>query len=157
MITTKREPREAKDEQSIATEQCDLYEAQAAQGRHFVHEPTSEANSRMKCTVKIMAMPRTRASVAHLCMFGLVACDDGGPGFVNASVRTLTNARQVGVRLQSKCTGTQRHARVDAEDTIGMKEQNGNMGAPSRQSNRGTTEKGQAGAGDAGTEEESGG
>ena len=125
MITTKRESREAKDEQSIATEQCDLYEAQAAQGRHFVHEPTSEANSRMKCTVKIMAMPRTRASVAYLCMFVLVACDDGGPGFVNASVRTLTNARQVGVRLQSKCTGTHRRARVDAEDTIGMKEQTG--------------------------------
>ena len=30
-----------------------------------------------------------------------------------------------GVRLQSKCTGTHRHARVDAEDTIGRKEQTG--------------------------------
>ena len=57
----------------------------------------------MKCIVKIMAMPGTRAAVADLCMFGLAACDDGGPGFVNASVRTITNARQVGVRLQSKC------------------------------------------------------
>ena len=55
----------------------------------------------MKCTVKIMAMPGTRAAVADLRMFGLAACDDGGPGFVNASVRTITNARQVGVRLQS--------------------------------------------------------
>ena len=27
--------------------------------------------------------------------------------------------------MQSKCTGTHRHARVDAEDTIGMKEQTG--------------------------------
>ena len=58
-------------------------------------------------------------------MFGLAACDDGGPGFVNASVRTVTNSRQVGVRLQSKCNGTHRHARVDAEDTIGGREQTG--------------------------------
>ena len=79
----------------------------------------------MKCIVKIMAMPGTRAAVADLCMFGLAACDDGGPGFVNASVRTITNARQVGVRLQSKCNSTHRHARVDAEDVIGKREQTG--------------------------------
>ena len=47
---------------------CELYEAQAAQGRYFVHELTSEASSRMKCVVKIMAMPGTRAAVADLCM-----------------------------------------------------------------------------------------
>ena len=47
---------------------CELYEAQAAQGRYFVHELTSEASSRMKCLVKIMAMPGTRAAVADLCM-----------------------------------------------------------------------------------------
>ena len=56
------------------------------------------------------AMPGTRAAVAGLCMFGLAACDDGGPGFVNASVRTITNARQVGVRLRSKFTGTHQPA-----------------------------------------------
>ena len=87
----------------------------------------------MKCMVKIMAMPGTRAAVVDLCMFGLAACDDGGPGFVNASVRTATNARQVGVRLQCKCTGTHRHAQVDAEDTNVMEGANGNMGAPSKQ------------------------
>ena len=80
---------------------CELYEAQAAQGRYFLHELTSEASSRMKCMGKIMAMPGTRAAAADLCILGLAACDDGGPGFVNASVRTITNARQVGVRLQS--------------------------------------------------------
>ena len=37
----------------------------------------------------------------------------------------ITNAGQVGVRLQSKCNGTHRHARVDAEDTIGRREQTG--------------------------------
>ena len=99
---------------------CELYEAQAAQGRYFVHELTSEASSRMKCVVKIMAMPGTRAAAADLCMFGLAACDDGGPGFVNASVRTITNARQVGVRLQkqmqrhaSACPGRQRKTRSE--------------------------------------------
>ena len=90
---------------------CELYGAQETQGRYFVHELTSEASSRMKCAAKIMAMPGT-----DLCMLMLAACGDGGPGFVNASVRTITNARQVGVRLQSKCTRTHRHARVNADN-----------------------------------------
>ena len=34
---------------------CELYEAQAACGRPFVHELTSDVNSRMKCVAKIMA------------------------------------------------------------------------------------------------------
>ena len=58
---------------------------ESARGRYFVHELT-EANSRMKCVAKIMAMPGTRTTVADLCMFGLAACDEGGPGFVKASV-----------------------------------------------------------------------
>ena len=103
---------------------CELYEAQAAQARYFMHELTSEASSIMKFMGRIMAMPATRAAVVDLCMFGLAACDKGGPGFVNASVRT-TNFRQVGVQLQSRCIGTHRHARVDTEDTIGRKEQTG--------------------------------
>ena len=104
---------------------CELYEAQAARGRYFVHELTSEVNSRMRCVAKIMAMPGTRTAVTDLCMFGLAACDEGGPGFVNASVRTITNARQVGLRLRSKCTGTHRHARVGAKTTIEKKEHKG--------------------------------
>ena len=28
---------------------CELYEAKVARGRYFVHELTSEVNSRMKC------------------------------------------------------------------------------------------------------------
>ena len=74
---------------------CELYEAQVARGRYFLHELTSEVNSRMQCEVKIMAMPGTRTIVADLCMFGLAACDGGGPGFVNASVQTVSNASQV--------------------------------------------------------------
>ena len=54
-----------------------------------------------------------------------VRAGDGGPGFVKASVRTITNARLVGVRLQSKCNSTHRHARVDAEDVIEKGEQTG--------------------------------
>ena len=123
----------------------ELHEAQAAYGRYFVHELTSEASSRMKWVGKIMAMPGTRTAVADLCMFGLAACDNGRPGFVNSSVRTITNARQVGVRL-------------DSEDTIGRKEQTGTWVRQAARAIRGKSEKkGQAGAGDAGTEEESGG
>ena len=122
-----------------------------------MHELTSEVNSRVKCEAKITAMPGTRAAVADLSTFGLAACDDGGPGFVNASVRTITNARQFGVRLRSTCTGTHRHARVDAEDTIGRKEQTGTWVRQAARAIEEQLKKGQAGAGDAGTEEESGG
>ena len=104
---------------------CELYEAQVARGRYFVHELTSEVNSRMGCVMKIMAMPGRRTAVADLCMFGLAACDKGGPGFVNVSVRTITNARRVGARLQNKCTGTHRHARINANDTIEEGERTG--------------------------------
>ena len=113
-------------------------------GRYFVHE--REANLRMKRVMKIMAMPGTRTTVADLCMFGSAACDDGGPGFVKAIVRTVTNERQVGLRIRSKCTGTHRHARVDASNTIEKGERTGCVKLPS---NGGTVEKGQAGAEDA--------
>ena len=52
----------------------------------------------------MLAMPGTRTTVADLCMFGLASCDEGrirsGPGFVHASVRTVTNARQVELEEQ---------------------------------------------------------
>ena len=62
---------------------CELYDAQVSCGRYFVHELASAVNSRVPCVAKIMATPGTRTIVADLCMFGLVACDEGGPGFVN--------------------------------------------------------------------------
>ena len=68
--------------------------AQVARGHYFVHELTSEVNSRMECVMKIMAISGTRIAVADLCMFGLPACDKGGPGFVNVSVRRITNVRR---------------------------------------------------------------
>ena len=55
---------------------CEMYESQAARGRYFVHELTSEVNSRKRCMAKVMAMPVTRTAVADLCMFGLAACDE---------------------------------------------------------------------------------
>ena len=58
-------------------------------------------------------------------MLGLAACDEGGPGFVHVSVRTITNARRVVVRLQSKCASTHRHARVNADNTIKKEERTG--------------------------------
>ena len=62
-------------------------------------------------------MPGTRTIVADLSIFGLAVCDEGRPGFVNVSVRMMTNARRVGVRMQSLCTGTHRHARVVANNS----------------------------------------
>ena len=90
-----------------------------------MHELTSEVNSRMKCVTKIMAMPGTRTAVADLCMFGLATCDEREPWFVNVNVRTITNARRVGVRLQSKCASTHRHARVDCDNPTVKGEQTG--------------------------------
>ena len=94
-------------------------------GRYFVQELTSEANSRMQCVAKILAMLGTKTTVADLCMFGLAACDEGGPGFVNASVRTSADARQNEMRMRRKCTGTHRHAHVDADNTSEKVEQTG--------------------------------
>ena len=79
----------------------------------------------MKCVTKSMPRAGTRTTVADLCMFGLAACDEGGPGFVKASVRTVTNARQVGMRMRSTCTGMHRHARVDGSNTIEKREHTG--------------------------------
>ena len=39
-------------------------------------------------------------------MFGLAACDEGEPGFVNERIPTVTTARQVEMRLQRPCTGS---------------------------------------------------
>ena len=97
---------------------CELCEAQAACGRYFVHEQTSEVNSRMRCVTRIMAMSGTGKLVADLCMFRLAACDE-------ASVRTVTYARQVGMRMQRTCTGTHRHARVVANNASEQMEQSG--------------------------------
>ena len=55
---------------------CELYEAQAAYGRCFVRELTSEVNSTMKCVTRIMVMRGTRTIVADLWMLGLAACDE---------------------------------------------------------------------------------
>ena len=55
-----------------------------------------------------MATLGTRTAVAD--------CDEGGPGFVNLIVRTITIARQVGMRLRSECTGTHRHARINQRE-----------------------------------------
>ena len=104
---------------------CELCEAQVARGRYFVHELTSEVNSRVRCMAKVMAMPGIRTAVAELCMFRLAACDEGGPGFVNVSVRTITNTRRVGVRLQSKCGSMHRQAQVNADNTIETRERTG--------------------------------
>ena len=85
-------------------------------------------------------MPGTRTLVADFCMFGLAACDEGGPGFVNESVQTVTNARQVGMRMQRNW-----HARVGANNASGNMQQTRNMGwkkvCPSngRADERGTT------------------
>ena len=58
----------------------ELHEAQFARAGYFVHELTSEVNTRMRCMAKVMAMPRKRTAVTDLCMFGLAACYEGGPG-----------------------------------------------------------------------------
>ena len=45
----------------------------------------------------------------------------------HASARTITNARRIGVRLQSKCASTHRHARVNVDNTIEKGERTGSL------------------------------
>ena len=52
---------------------CELCEAQVVRGPYFVHELTSEVNSKMRCLAEIMALPGTRTTMADMCMFGLAA------------------------------------------------------------------------------------
>ena len=94
----------------------DLFEAQVSCGRYFVHEYRSQVHSRLRCVTRIMVTPQTRTYVSNVCMVGLVAGDEGGSGFVNASVRMVSNARQVGMRMPTRCAGTHRHARVGANN-----------------------------------------
>ena len=63
---------------------CELCEAHVAGGRYFVHELMREQLWRISACL------------------GFGSYGEGGPGFLNASVRTVTNARQVGVRMQSE-------------------------------------------------------
>ena len=102
---------------------CELYEAQVARGRHFVHELTSEVNSRMKCMTKITAMPGTRTTVADLCMFGLAACDEGGAGFVKASVRTVTTHRPCSCWLKQSGIWVRQVARAMEEQLRGNQQE----------------------------------
>ena len=87
------------------------------QGSHGIPVRTVRSASGARSLLRARADVRSELEnevrekdMADLSMFGLVACDEGGPGFVNASVRTITNARQVRMRMQSKCSGTHRHA-----------------------------------------------
>ena len=93
--------------------QSEWYEVQMARGRYIVSELTSEANTRMNWIA------------ADLCVFGLTGCDDGGAGFVNVGSRAVTNARQVGMRMQRKCASTHQHVRVDARSTSRETEETG--------------------------------
>ena len=97
---------------------CEMHEAQVARGRYFVHELTSEVDSRMKCVMKIMAMPGTRMTVADLCMSGLAACDEGGSGFVKASA------------------GMDGHQRETTQSREGNKQERGYVKLPEQWRNR---------------------
>ena len=100
---------------------CQLYEVQSGvQSLLRAMSRQSEVHLRKRCVTRIM--PGTRTKVADLCIF-LAAYDERGPGFVNMSVRTVTNARQFGMQVQKKCTGTHRHARVGASNSSEKKQQ----------------------------------
>ena len=62
---------------------CELCEAQVAP--RSLHRARADVRCEFeneKSATKIMAMPGTRTTVTDLCMFGVAACDEGGPGFV---------------------------------------------------------------------------
>ena len=75
---------------------------------------SAAVHPRMKCVMKVVGMPGVTSIDADLCMFGLAGCDQGSSGFINASVRTIANARQVATRRT--CIGSHRYARFDAND-----------------------------------------
>ena len=62
--------RSARDEMRhiIGSSKPDVIIGSAACGRYFVHELTSEVNSRLKFVTKMVAMPGTRTIVTDLCI-----------------------------------------------------------------------------------------
>ena len=50
---------------------CESYEVQAACGRHFVHELTSEVNFRMRCVTRIMVNARNENNSGGLAHVGV--------------------------------------------------------------------------------------
>ena len=68
-----------------------------------------------------MAAPGTRTAVADL--WPRATRED--QGFVNVSVWTITNAGGVGLRLQSICRSTHRHAQANADNTFEKGERTG--------------------------------
>ena len=81
-------------------------------------------------------MPVTRAAMAALCMFGLAACDDGGQGFVSASVRTPDKSG-------CGCTANAlAHIMLGITLTTHERRANGVIDSPGRPSNGGPIETG---------------
>ena len=83
-----------------------------------MHELTSEVISRIEVRGEEHGHAgNDNNSGGSVCVWvGLHVMNEGGSGFVNASELSVTNARQVGMRMLSKCTGTHRHARIDANN-----------------------------------------
>ena len=79
---------------------CELYGAQAACGPHFVYEQTSNVFENEVRDADRPCQEQEHKWQTCACM-GLAACDERGPGFVNASLRNVTNARQVGMLFAS--------------------------------------------------------
>ena len=69
---------------------------------------------RLRCMAKVMAAPGTRTAVADLCMFGLAACDEGGP-------RERHPSRQDGRRLTTGNQGSPTCARDKSEKSTRRK------------------------------------
>ena len=97
---TKIRAEDAGGRTKITWDLCELYGAQAACGHHFVYEQTSNAFEKEVRDADRPCQEQEHKWQTCECM-GLAACYERGPGFVNASLRSVTNARQVGMLFAS--------------------------------------------------------
>ena len=133
---------------------CELYEAQAACGRYFVHELTSEVNSRMKCVTKIMAMPGNENEKWRICacLAWLHVMKEGQDLSTQVYGRSPTRAKlECGCKVNAQ-------ARIDTLVLVRTtqarkRNKSGTWIHPVARAMGGTVERGQA-VEDAGTEEE---
>ena len=82
-----------------------LYEEQAKNGRYFLHEHPHTASSWATEEVMHMStMPSVEVAVCHMCRFGMMSCDQEGPGLVKTPTRFMSNSPEVCKKLERRCT-----------------------------------------------------
>ena len=89
---------------------CEVYAAQHASGRIFLHEHPATAESWQEdCIKKVLDLPGVVRRDLDMCQYNLRATDEQGEGLVKKATAIMTNSEVMGNCLARKCCGGHRH------------------------------------------------